>query len=401
MLLMPTKALKRGMVIAQPIFHPRQDDIVLLQAGFVLDAEYISRLRELDIKSVWVEFEGLEEIDGKINPRIAAGHMALYQAVQESLVELRGRVAVEMNLHRYRVAIEQILLDIVDDPDHEVLINQLQSASMQAAGHLANCCYLSLLVGAHMSGYLRQQRRALPVHVAEDTHRLGIGALLHDIGKLGMPPELQDVCILDEGAEWPEYRAHAQAGFERVQGHIPGAAANIILHHHQRYDGTGFPDRFDRVSRTFRPPPAQDQIHVFARIVGLIDTFDHLLHRNDRPVPTIIAMYVLQTRYGTWFDPVIVETLARLIPPFMVGSMVELSNGKHAVVIENHIEAPCRPTVRLLSESIYGARAQVEGPPVDLRLCREPCIYKASGVDVRPYLFEGKACSGIPMSAAR
>ncbi len=238
---MPIKAVKPGMTLAQPIFHPRQDDIVLLEKGFVLDTFYIGRLHEFDVHAVWVEFAGLEEIDGKINARIAAGHMALYDALQRSIYDLRDRVAVEMNLRHYRHAIEHILLDIVDDPEHEILIHQLHACSERTAGHLANCCYLSLLIGAHMSGYLRQQRRALPPHVAEDTHRLGIGALLHDIGKVGMPDELQTRCILDPESAWPEYRAHSLAGYERVREHVPGAAANIVLHHHQRFDGRGFP----------------------------------------------------------------------------------------------------------------------------------------------------------------
>lgn len=385
---MPTKALKPGTILAQPVFHPRRDELILLEKGVTLTAEFIGRLRELEIRCVWVEFPGLEELDGKISERICAGHMALYQALHDSIVDLKGRVAVEMNLHQYRKMIEQILLDIVDNPDHEVFTQQLATCSRQLAGHLSNCCYLSLLLGAHMSGYLRQQRRALPPHIAEDTHRLGLGALMHDIGKLGMPPEMREVCILDPAALTPEYRAHTVAGYERIYGRLPGAAANIVLHHHQRYDGSGFPDRFDKVTRTFRPPPAGEQIHVFARIVGVVDTFDHLLYRNGKVAPTVVALSRIRSGYRGWFDPVVLDQLIRLVPPFTVGSVVELSDGRSAVVVENHFEAPCRPTVRVLTGSIYRRGTRVTGPPLDLRLYREPHIARVDETDVTPYLFD-------------
>ncbi len=121
---------------------------------------------------------------------------------------------------------------------------------------MANCCYMALLLGAHMSGYLRQQRKALPPSVAEDTHRLGLGAMLHDIGKAELPPNLRDKTILDPESNLPEYRYHTLVGFEHVKGKLPATVTHIILHHHQRYDGTGFPDRTDPVSGDRKPAPA-------------------------------------------------------------------------------------------------------------------------------------------------
>ncbi len=241
-----------------------------------------------------------------------------------------------------------------------------------------------------MSGYLRQQRRALPPHVAEDTHRLGIGALLHDIGKVGMPDELQTRCILDPESAWPEYRAHSLAGYERVREHVPGAAGNIVLHHHQRFDGRGFPDRVDRVTRAVLRAIGE-QIHIFSRIVGLVDAFDNLLHRGGRPVPTIIALHQLRTQFPGWFDPVVVDVLTRLVPPFMVGTIVRLSDEQEAVVVQNHIEHPCRPTVRVLTGSVFQRGARVKGPPLDLRLHRQPFIAAVDDNDVTPYLFDLRA----------
>lgn len=396
MLLASVKSLKPNMKLAQPILHPRRDDFILLEKGYELDGEIIARLIELEIAYVWIEFPDLEEIDGHINSAISTQHMSLYGALRDAMLRVQERVAVEMNYALYRRSIDAILAEIVRDPDHEVLTTQLAMCAPELAGHLANCCYLSLLLGAHLSGYLRQQRRALPANVAEDTSRLGLGALLHDIGKLDMPDDVRHIHVLDDRSDWPEYQAHCQVGYEMVSGHVPPLAANVVKHHHQRFDGTGFPPRRDRTTKEVREPYHGDQIHIFARIVAVVDAFDHLSWERGRLLPTIVALHEIASgRFDGWFDPVVVDALGRLVPPFMVGSVVRLSEGSNAVVLTNHLDEPCRPTVRLLSGSVYERGTRVRGKPIDLRLHRKLYIASVDGYDVMQYLFDGPLAPGV------
>lgn len=385
MLLIPCKALKEGMQIAQPVFHPKREEIILLEPGYVLSEPIIERLIEFDIRYVWVDFPDLEEIDNRINPQVALDHMMLYQELRGAIGRFKRRVALEMNFADYRRAIEKILIDIVADPNHQVLTNNLAECGSQMAGHMANCCYMALLLGAHMSGYLRQQRKALPPTVAEDTHRLGLGAMVHDIGKAELPAGLREKSILDPESEMPEYRYHTVIGFEQVRGKLPATVTHIVLHHHQRYDGAGFPDRIDPVSGERKPPPVGDAIHIFCRVVGLLDAFDRLLwnSKNARPRPTVLAMAdLLSPRFEGWFDPVVTSHLLRLIPPFMVGSVVQLSDGQHAVVVDNHPESPCRPTVRVLTDSIFKRGARVKRTALDLRVIDNLRIAEVDGQNI-------------------
>lgn len=396
MLLASTKSLKPQMRLAQPILHPKRDDVILLEKGYELDGEIIARLVEMEIPYVWIEFPDLEEIDGRINTEICSQHMSLYGALRDAMVRVQGRVAADMNYTLYRRSIDAILSEIVRDPDHEVLTTQLAMCAPEMAGHMANSCYLALLLGAHLSGYVRQQRRTLPPAVAEDTSRLGLGALLHDIGKLDMPEDLKQVNVLHERADWPEYQAHCQVGYEMVSGHVPPLAANVVRHHHQRYDGSGFPARRDRNTNALREPYHGDQIHIFARIVAVVDVFDHLTWERGRLVPTIVALHEIASgRFAGWFDPVVLDSLGRLVPPFMVGSVVRLSEGSNAVVMTNHVDDPCRPTVRLLSGSVYDRGTRVSGKPIDLRLHRKLYIASVDGLDVTRYLFEGPLVPGV------
>lgn len=371
MLLIPTKALKSGMQIAQPVFHPKREEIILLEPGYVLNDPIIHRLVEFDIRYVWVDFPDLEDVDERINTQVAMDHMGLYQELRGAIGRFQRRVALEMNFTEYRRAIEKILLDIVADPNHQVLTNNLAECGSEMAGHMANCCYMALLLGAHMSGYLRQQRKALPPTVAEDTHRLGLGAMLHDIGKAELPPHLRGKTILDPESAQPEYRYHTVVGFERVRGKLPATVTHIVLHHHQRYDGTGFPERTDPASGDRKQPPGGAGIHIFCRVVGVLDAFDRLLwsREDNHARPTVYALAdLLSPRFEGWFDPVIVSRLLRLVPPFMVGGVVRLSDGDYAVVVDNHPEAPCRPTVRVLTDSVFKRGARVKREAVDLRV---------------------------------
>lgn len=401
MLLIPTKALKEGMQIAQPVFHPKREEIILLEPGFMLSDAIISRLVEFDIRCIWVDFPDLEDLDEKLNPRVSLDHMMLYQELRGAISRFKRRVATEMNFSDYRRAIEKILMDIVEDPDHQVLTNNLAECGSQMAGHMANCCYMALLLGAHMSGYLRQQRKALPPTVAEDTHRLGLGAMLHDIGKAELPAGLRDKTILDPESGTPEYRYHTVVGFEQVKGKLPATVTHIVLHHHQRYDGMGFPERVDPVSGDKKPPPSAGAIHIFCRVVSLIDAFDRLLWNGTegRPRPTVYAMAdLLSPRFEGWFDPVVMANLLRLVPPFMLGSVVGLSDGTHAVVVGNHSEAPCRPTVRILTDSIFKRGARVKRKGVDLRLMDNLHVSQVDGqnVSAQSQVVE-KAASGLAL----
>lgn len=401
MLLIPTKALKEGMQIAQPVFHPKREEIILLEPDFMLTSTIISRLVEFDIRYVWVDFPDLEEVDDKISPKVALDHMRLYQELRGAISRFKRRVALEMNFTDYRRAIERILLDIVEDPDHQVLTNNLAECGSQMAGHMANCCYMALLLGAHMSGYLRQQRKALPPTVAEDTHRLGLGAMLHDIGKAELPAGLRDKTILDPESAMPEYRYHTVIGFEQVKGKLPATVTHIVLHHHQRYDGTGFPERVDPVSGDKKPPPCAAAIHIFCRVVSLLDAFDRLLWNGaeGRPRPTVCAMAdLLSAKFDGWFDPVVMANLLRLVPPFMVGSVVGLSDGTYAVVVGNHAEAPCRPTVRVLTDSIFKRGARVKRKPLDLRVMDNVHIAQVDDYNVVPQMQAvEKAAGGLAL----
>src|SRR5688572_4779966 len=128
------------------------------------------------------------------------------------------------------------------------------------------------------------------------------GALLHDIGKIGV----SDVILRKPGAltkdEWLEMRQHPLIG-EQICRPLASSRefAPIVRHHHERWDGRGYPDRLKG-----------DEIPIGARIVGLVDAFDAIIH--DRPYrdagSTESAMGEIVAQSGHHFDPDLVERFA-------------------------------------------------------------------------------------------
>jgi putative nucleotidyltransferase with HDIG domain len=131
------------------------------------------------------------------------------------------------------------------------------------------------------------------------------GALLHDIGKIGLP----DAILSKPGPLTPDERAlmlqHTRLGYQMLQA-VPFLkdALDIICYHHERYDGTGYPDGL-----------VGEEIPLGARIFAVADAYDAMT--SYRPYRTPIshedALLELQRCVGSQFDPGIVEVFLRIV----------------------------------------------------------------------------------------
>lgn len=145
------------------------------------------------------------------------------------------------------------------------------------------------------------QHIQLPVEQWRDVRR---GALLHDIGKLGIP----DAILLKPGSltdtERRMMELHVTYGFN-ILSSITNApqTLDIVLHHHERWDGTGYPDRLH-----------QDEIPLAARLFAVVDVYDALT--TDRPYRTAWqpgrAVEYIKEQAGRQFDPVMVSAFLEL-----------------------------------------------------------------------------------------
>ena len=138
---------------------------------------------------------------------------------------------------------------------------------------------------------------------SDETEALRAAALLHDIGKLAVPEQIISKPGRLTPEEFEKMKVHPLVGaeiLERVA--FPYAVAPIVRSHHERWDGSGYPDGLRGL-----------EIPIGARILAAVDCLDALAsHRQYRPaLPLIEAMAGVRERAGTWFDPRVVEVLDR------------------------------------------------------------------------------------------
>jgi|GEM_PF-840686 len=133
----------------------------------------------------------------------------------------------------------------------------------------------------------------------DDVRTLRIGAVLHDIGKVCVHPDILTKNEPLSPWEWEELKKHPQYGVGVLAPFLlPRPVIEIVLHHHERYDGTGYPTGLKG-----------EKIPFFARISSVADAFDAMM--VDRPYRKALslpdALAVLQRCAGSQFDPEIVR----------------------------------------------------------------------------------------------
>jgi len=162
-----------------------------------------------------------------------------------------------------------------------------------------------------------------------------------------------------------------------------------VLHHHQKYDGSGFPRRRDLSGIDLRV--AGSDIHVFARIVAAADLFDRLRNPPGQPstsasVPIVRVLNRLRgAPYAQWIDPVVFRALITVAPPYPPGTMVTLTGGQRAVVSKWFAETPCQPVVYLIDDiaSTPTRSSRATAPiQVDLRAEDGLQVIEVDGQDV-------------------
>ena len=392
MLLCGLEDVSAGMVVAAPVFHPRRHDVELLAPGAPLTPRVLYRLRQLRVLRLWVHHDATEDLDHLIDPTMGQSQVAVYQKLKEDFGKLSQSTVAAGRVQAYRQAIMELVCELVSNRGIAGLSELLAGGPRDTFAHSASVAYLSVLTGLAIQGYVIRQRRHLAIEQARDLTNLGIGAMLHDIGKLQGDRAVcswHGVTLPKDGEQetLDAYQQHPERGYLMLRNsRAPASATQVVLTHHQRFDGQGFPNMSRITGGRQQGNQAGERIHIFSRIVAAANALDNLLRYNQsRHRPAVAALSRLwQADFDGWFDPVVRDALVRAIPPFAVGGRVTLSDGRTGVVVTPCLNQPCRPIVRLLGEK---PNADGVYPVVDLDRTPQLHIAAYEGMDVHRHLF--------------
>lgn len=381
MLILAVDEAKSGMKLAAPVLHPEIPEQELLRRGYVLEEKVLKRLSEMGIDVVYVDYPGLDDLDRHLAVNLSPARQAVYQQIKKTITAVQRQTRAEVTYTDYYAGTRELITTLLSQGQHPVFIDQMSRLGTDAVGHATAVAHLSLLLGLKLERYLVDERSRLAPSHAREVVNLGVAGMLHDLGKCKLPEPLQKHNRIDapeDPQQRGEWESHARIGYDMIHNGIEPSAASAILHHHQHFDGSGFP-AMKHKDGTIASMEGK-RIHIFSRIVMIADLYDRLAtstdHRGRRS--NLEVLHRIRTSYATWCDPVVLGALQAITPPFPPGSRIGLSDGSMAVVVDVHPDKPYTPKVKRM----VGEAMTLETDALDLSIHGAPQIETVAGTPV-------------------
>jgi HD-GYP domain-containing protein (c-di-GMP phosphodiesterase class II) len=229
--------------------------------------------------------------------------------------------------------VKQIVENLMDDPSILMSLASIKSFDAYLFTHSVNVCILTLAQAMHLN---------LDV---EYVLQLGVGALLHDLGKTFIPSEILNKPGKLTDQEWEIMKKHPVEGMKLIlkSKYATQLPALLIYGHHWKYKYSG---GYPTLSRKI-------DWNRFIGIVTISDCYDAIT--TNRPYNRLHlpseALSIIKKIAGIDFDPILVKHFAAIIGSYPVGSLVELNNGDIALVLQTNAEDSTHPKVRVISDA--------------------------------------------------
>ncbi len=321
----PIDQLKSGMTLGQEI-HDASGRMLLAKYTLLTD-ENISYIAFLGIPGVYVDDQFTKDVEIRevVRPEV---RKSAIQIVQDIFM-----AAVGGNLSSKEAAIQENVKNIVNNvlENEDVMYNivEIKTYDDYTYFHSANVAILAGVLGAK-AGFKQ-----------EELDDLVTAGFLHDIGKVFINPEIITAPRALTEQERIEMMDHPALGHDFLvkNYNFPKNVTDAVYEHHEWHNGGGYPRRLKG-----------DEISRFAKILKLADVYDAMTSRrsyHEPYLPSDVVEYIM-ARSGMEFDPESVLIMANELAVYPVGAEVELSDGRHGIVIENHKGFVLRPTLRML-----------------------------------------------------
>lgn len=371
MIIVPVDNLREGMVLAKDVSTTTATDYrTLLTRGTFLSSEMIDMLRRKGIKTVNIigdkqavmSEESQREQFHIPEFQVPPAETEQKQPVEEKPVYTPANVDEEIKNQHIGKALKE--LNSIFESNGEV--KELSQEAVKKVSHIADDILADI---GNDSTYLGNQMIALQnyddytykhcLRVAmlstsvaaelgltkEDAKEVIVSALLHDIGKSNIDHDIIIKPSKLTDAEFAEIKRHPYIGYNILknsgEGVYSGNVLSGVLFHQEKYDGSGYPTGIKG-----------KDIPLIARIITVCDVFDALTSNRPYRKPWSVAEaeeYILGG-CGSHFDFDVTSAFMRAFNPYPVGTMVSLSDGRHAVVIQTN-QNVLRPVVRIQGQN--------------------------------------------------
>jgi len=349
-----TSDLKPGQIFSMPVYSEgknmlvpamvplRQKDIDLMVSwgietvktdGYVMESaeseETFPKNEEIVIESK-ISSINFSISDVKQNTGPYRAYKNLVEKINSIFTGIKSGVDVQMrSIDNICV---QLLQDLREHPDSFIgFILGGEVSGHELAKSSVNTAILSALIA---------QELRLPHH---KINNIVAGALLHDIGMLRLSKGITEKKGGLSDAELEQIKSHPIHTSKIVTKELfgPHEVNLIALHHHERWDGKGYPDQL--------VGPAID---IGARVVSVADAFEAMVSKKSyrNSMVGYQAIKNLLADNSRRFDPTVIMAFTKIMGIYPIGSIVRLNNGSVARVTSVHVNAPLRPVIQMLMD---------------------------------------------------
>ncbi|MFA5908421.1 MAG: HD-GYP domain-containing protein [Vicinamibacterales bacterium] len=347
MRLVRIEELRAGDRLGRDIFA-RPEALPLLRAGIRVSDGYKRSLVRSGITAVWIDdglSAGIEPIEMVAEATKQKARGAIADALREASETLATGGTLSRDTVRDMRGVAELIVGDVEQNVHSALaLSDLANADSYTLKHSLAVTTLGLVLGSRVMrkyGWTDGDGHRRFDGIEDRLLELGVGLLLHDIGKLAVPPEILRKPGPLTGEEWTAMRAHPTLGFEilsKADG-ISLLSRAVVRSHHERWLGNGYPDGL-----------AGTAIHLFARIAAVADVFDALTSDRHyrKAMPLREAYDFVVDRADRDFDREVVSVFQSSVAPYPPGTPVRLSDGRGGLVQEVQLGDVISPIIRVV-----------------------------------------------------
>lgn len=340
-----TKALKNGMKVSEMVYD--EYGRMLLADGVILDDFMIQALPKLGISGVYVHHGQEEEkeivITEKIQETIENNRVAdrskveLTESVKERVAEgiqyIFNSTESEYFMNAANSVTNDLLKAITENDAVAVDVGRLKVSDEYTFKHSVDVATMAMII-AKKHGMSQ-----------EEVYELGITGLLHDIGKSRIPQEILNKPGRLTEEEFALMKKHTIFAYDMLKdGQLSERVLKGVLQHHEKLDGTGYPYGI-----------SGNEVSTYARVISVADIYDALVtvrpYKDAFSQRDAVEMIMSMTNV---LDISVMRSFLGSVILYPVDSIVNLSNGEKAKVVENHSSNILRPTVvGLLTGKVY------------------------------------------------
>ncbi|OQW39083.1 MAG: phosphodiesterase [Proteobacteria bacterium SG_bin4] len=266
-------------------------------------------------------------------------HSKAKEAVTSMFTDVRMGKALE--IEEATVLVDEINQSMERNPNALLSLARLKTANEYTYLHSVAVCMLMVALGRQMGLQGEQLRQA------------GVAGLLHDVGKMAVPNEVLEKPGKLTDEEFSIMRSHPRRGWEILKScyQVQESALDVCLHHHERMDGQGYPEKL-----------SGNQLTLFARMGAVCDVYDAI--SSERCYKKAWSPSESIHKMASWkdghFDEKVFHAFVKTIGIYPNGTLVKLKSGRLDVILEQSKKSLTAPIIKVFFSTRANAYIQAE-----------------------------------------